>query len=55
MRFTRNNRRKTKKKIDKTTADILAGKQMLIDNKLGYETVTETYEEISKKISKAAR
>ena len=55
MRFTRNNRRKTKKRIDKTTADIMVGKQMIIDSKLGYEIVEKTYEEISKNISKATR
>ena len=55
MRFTRNNRRKTKKRIDKTTADIMAGRQMVTDSKLGYEIVEKTYEEISEKISKTTR
>ena len=45
-------KRRSKRKIDKTDADILAGKQMIIDSKLGYQTVEKTYEEISNKMSK---
>lgn len=41
---------KPRRKIDKTTADIMAGKQMIIDSKLGYEPVIKTYEEISDKL-----
>ena len=47
-----NRKRKLNRKIDKTDADILAGKQMIIDSKLGYQTVEKTYEEISDKMSK---
>ena len=46
-------KRKTIHKIDKTEADILAGKQVIIDSKLGYKIVPETYEHISKKMTKA--
>ena len=55
MRFTKYNRKKPKRKIDKTTADIMAGRQMVTDSKLDYEIVEKTYEEISEKISKATR
>lgn len=47
-----NPNRKRKRKISKTDADILVGKQMIIDSKLGYKTVEKTYEEISNKMSK---
>ena len=47
-----NRKRRPRRKIDKTDADILAGKQMIIDSKLGYKTVEKTYEEISNKMSK---
>lgn len=47
-----NKKRKSKHKINKTDADILAGKQMIIDSKLGYQTVEKTYEKISNKMSK---
>lgn len=43
-------KRKLKRKIDRIDADIMAGKQMLIDNKLGYETVEKTYDEISDRL-----
>lgn len=46
-----NKKRKPRRKMDKTDADILAGKQMIIDSKLGYKTVEKTYEEISNKMS----
>ena len=46
-------KRKPRRKIDRTDADILAGKQMIIDSKLGYKIVEKTYEEISNKISKS--
>ena len=46
-------KRKTIRKIDKTEADILTGKQIIIDSKLGYKIVPETYEYISKKMTKA--
>lgn len=45
-------KRRPRRKMDKTDADILTGKQMIIDNKLGYKTVEKTYEEISYKMSK---
>ena len=47
-----NKKRRPRRKIDRTDADILAGKQMIIDSKLGYQTVEKTYEEISNKMSK---
>ena len=47
-----NKKRRSKRKIDKTDADILAGKQMIIDSKLGHQTVEKTYEKISNKMSK---
>lgn len=47
-----NRKSRPKRKIDRTDADILAGKQMIIDNKLGYQTVEKTYKEISNKMSK---
>lgn len=47
-----NKKHRSKRKIDKTDADILAAKQMIIDSKLGYQTVEKTYEEISNKMSK---
>lgn len=52
MRFTKSSKRKPRK-ISKTDADILAGKQMIIDSKLGYKTVEKTYEEISNKMYKS--
>ena len=48
-----NKKRRPRRKIDKTDADILAGKQMIIDSKLGYQTVEKTYEEISNKMSRS--
>lgn len=42
-----------REKIDRTDADILAGKQMIVDSKLGYKTVEKTYKEISNKMSKS--
>ena len=47
-----NKKHRSRRKIDKTDADILAGKQMIIDSKLGYQTVEKTYEKISNKMSK---
>lgn len=47
-----NKKRRPRRKIDRTDADILTGKQMIIDNKLGYKTVEKTYEKISNKMSK---
>ena len=43
-------KRKLKRKTDRTEADILAGKQMIIDNKLGYEIIEKTYDEISDRL-----
>lgn len=42
-----NRKRKPGRKMNRTDADILAGKQMIIDSKLGYKTVEKTYDEIS--------
>lgn len=53
MRFTKYNnpsrKRKTSRKMDRTTADIMAAKQMVIDSKLGYDPIVKTYNEISDK------
>lgn len=35
--------------MDRTTADIMAAKQMVIDSKLGYDPIVKTYNEISDK------
>lgn len=51
MRFTKyNNKRKSKSKMGRTDADIMAAKQMIIDSKLGYEPIVKTYDEISDKL-----
>lgn len=51
MRFTKyNNKRKSKPKMSRTDADIMAAKQMVIDSKLGYEPIVKTYDEISDKL-----
>ena len=47
-----NKKRRSKRKIDRTDANILTGKQMIIDSKLGYQTVEKTYKQISNKMSK---
>ena len=46
----RNRKRKPIRRPDKTESQILAGKQMIIDSKLGYTVIPETYENIAKKI-----
>ena len=43
-------RNKKSYKMSRTDADIMAGKQIIIDHKLGYETVVKTYDEISDKL-----
>ena len=48
-----NKKRRSKRKVDRTDADILAAKQMIIDSKLGYQTIEKTYEEISNKMYKS--
>ncbi len=45
-----NRKRKPRRKMDRTDADIMAGKQMIIDSKLGYKIVEKTYDEISDKL-----
>lgn len=42
-----NKKRRPRLKIDRTEADIMSGKQMLIDSNMGYKTVEKTYDEIS--------
>jgi len=58
MKFTKYNnpnKKKYKRKFNKTEADIMAGKQMVIDNNLGYKIVPKTYDEISDKLHKEGR
>ena len=54
MTWTKHNnpsrKRKPRRKMDRTDADIIAGKQMIIDSELGYEIVEKTYDEISNKL-----
>ena len=45
-------KRKPRRKMDRTDADIMADKQMIMDSKLGYEIVEKTYDEISDKLCK---
>lgn len=45
-----NKKRKSTRKMDRTDADIMAAKQMIIDSNLGYKTVEKTYEDISDKL-----
>ena len=45
-----NRKRKPRRKMDRTDADIIAGKQMIMDSKLGYKIVEKTYDEIIDKL-----
>ena len=54
MRFSKYNnpskKRKPKRKMDRTTADIMAGKQMLEDSKRGVVMSLKYYDELSDKL-----
>jgi hypothetical protein len=48
MKFKKS--RNTRYKMDRTTADIMAGKQMILDAKKGIEMPIEHYDKISDKL-----
>ena len=51
MRFSKyNTKRKPKRKMDRTTADIMAGKQMLEDTERGVVMPLKYYDELSDKL-----